>query len=154
MPGGPRRNETYEKYKVDRARSGDAPKDDGSGRLMSNEPVFGANKQEESGPRKDSRAIAAQSNTTSEMRVEIRKPETPLRDGADESPQTRSVKGRKFQQRGNALVDVKFKASMSIRNIARGSDEYDALDSGLRSIAQQLSGEVVVVWKGKAYRIR
>jgi hypothetical protein len=43
---------------------------------------------------------------------------------------------------------------MSVRNVARGSDEFAALDSRLRSIAQQLNGEIVVVWKGKAYRIR
>lgn len=157
IPGGPRRNESLEKYKaIDRSRAGETPKDsdEGSGRATNNQPVLAAAKQEESGPRKLSRAPSVQSNTTTEMRVETRKPDTSVRDGADEAPQTRSVGGRKFQQRGNAWVDVKFKSSMSVRNISRGSDDYDDLDSGLRSIAQQLSGEIVVVWKGKAYRIR
>ena len=43
---------------------------------------------------------------------------------------------------------------MSLKNIARGSDEFSSLDSGIRSIAQQISGEVIVVWKGKAYLIK
>ena len=43
---------------------------------------------------------------------------------------------------------------MSVRNVSRESDEYRALDSGIRSIAEQLGGDVLVVWKGKAYRIQ
>jgi len=43
---------------------------------------------------------------------------------------------------------------MTVKSISRGSNDFDALDSGLRSIAQQLGGEVIVVWKGKAYLIR
>jgi len=43
---------------------------------------------------------------------------------------------------------------MSLKNVSRGSEEFTALDSGLRSIAQQLGGEAIIVWKGKAYLIR
>jgi hypothetical protein len=40
-------------------------------------------------------------------------------------------------------------------NVSRGSDEYKKLDAGLRSIADSFSGEtVIIVWQGKAYRIR
>ena len=66
----------------------------------------------------------------------------------------RKVGGRSFRRQGSAWVDTKFKSSMSVTDIKRGSDEFRALDSGLRSIADQLGKEVVVVWKGKAYRIR
>ena len=68
--------------------------------------------------------------------------------------QTRSAGGRKFRKQGSAWVDQKFKSSMTLKSVARGSDEFDSLDSGLRSIAQQLGGEVIVVWKGKAYLIK
>ena len=156
-PSGPRKNDSYEKYKtVDRARAGEAPKDEDRGRVASNQPLFGITKPEEAAARdrRESRTPSTQSSTTNEMRVETRKGDTSVRDGSDEAPQTRSVGGRKFQRRGNAWVDVKFKSSMSVKNIGRGSDDYDALDSGLRSIAQQIGGEVVVVWKGKAYRFR
>ena len=76
------------------------------------------------------------------------------RSSSEEAAETRSVGGRKFKRQGNAWVDSKLKSSMSVRTIGRGSEEFDNLDSGLRSIAKQLSGEIVVVWKGKAYRIR
>jgi len=66
----------------------------------------------------------------------------------------RSVGGHKFRRQGNSWVDQKFKSSMTLRNISRGSDEFAALDSGVRSIAQQLGGEVIVVSKGKAYLIK
>jgi hypothetical protein len=68
--------------------------------------------------------------------------------------ETRSAGGHKFRRQGNAWVDSKFKSSMSITNVARGSDAFRALDSAVRSIAEQLGGEVIVVSKGKAYRIR
>jgi len=72
----------------------------------------------------------------------------------EESPQTRSVGGHKFRRQGNSWIDQKFKSSMTLKNISRGSDEFAALDSGVRSIAQQLGGEVIVVSKGKAYLIK
>ena len=65
-----------------------------------------------------------------------------------------SVGGRKFRRQGSVWVDLKFKSSMPVMTVTRGSDEFGALDSKVRSIAQQLGGEVIVVWKGKAYRIR
>ena len=65
-----------------------------------------------------------------------------------------SVGGRKFKRQGNEWVDVKLKSSMSIRTVSRESEDFEKLDPGLRSIAQQLGGPIVVVWKGKAYRIQ
>jgi hypothetical protein len=79
--------------------------------------------------------------------------------GADDSTsteeeQTRSVGGRKFRRQGSGWVDQKFTSSMALKTVSRGSEEFEKLDSGLRSIAQQLSGQIIVVWKGKAYLIR
>jgi len=75
------------------------------------------------------------------------------RSDTEKAPEMRSVAGHKFRRQGNAWVDSKFKSSMSITKVARGSDEFRALDSEVRSIAEQLGGEVIVVRKGKAYRI-
>lgn len=72
----------------------------------------------------------------------------------EEAQQTRSAGGKKFRKQGAAWVDQKFKSSMTLKSVSRGSDEFGGLDSGLRSIAQQLGGEVIVVWKGKAYLIK
>ena len=83
----------------------------------------------------------------------VNKAESDTRANTEESA-TRSAGGKKFRRQGSAWVDQKFKSSMALKNVSRGSDEFAALDSGLRSIAQQLGGEVIVVWKGKAYLIK
>ena len=72
---------------------------------------------------------------------------------SEDIPETRAVGGRKFRRQGSVWVDTKFKSSMSVRNVSRGSDEYRALNSVVRAIAEQLGGDVIIVSKGKAYRI-
>src|SRR5258707_1379609 len=72
---------------------------------------------------------------------------------SEKAPETRSAGGHKFRRQGNAWVDRKFKSSMSVTNVARGSDAFRALDPAVHAIAHQLGGEVIVVAKGKAYRI-
>jgi hypothetical protein len=70
-------------------------------------------------------------------------------------PETQSVGGRRFQRRGNAWVDTSYNSSRPTTNIHRGSEQYRALvadEPGLRTITQQLGGEVIVVWKSRAYR--
>ena len=156
IPGGPRRNESYDKSKtVDRARVGDFAKarDDVSARTAANQTAS-ENKQEDSRRAQTSSEVAGASRrTVDELVTQARKSEG-AGAGAEEAPEIRSAGGRKFKRQGNAWVDFKFKSSMSIRTVGRNSEEFDKLDSGLRSIAKQLSGEIVVVWKGKAYRIR
>lgn len=154
--GGPRRNETFEKYKtVDRVASVDIakPRDEDRGRAAATQPK-GESKQEEAERARESTAPAAPRRSMDDKRAATRKADAAESGKDEEAPQMRSVGGRKFQRQGNAWVDVKFKSSMSVKNVARASDDFASLDSGLRSIAQQLGGEVVVVWKGKAYRIR
>lgn len=164
-PGGPRRNENYEKNKLDRAASDDLAKarDEDRSRTMSQTTVtgtkpaeaaatpsalagtFGMNRQArdlKSEPRKEAATGRAQSEEENKKKQESNEPET------------RSAGGRKFERRGGVWVDSKFKTSMAAKTIARGSNDFQKLDSGLRAIAQQLGGDIIVVWKGKAYRIR
>lgn len=71
--------------------------------------------------------------------------------------ETRNVAGRSFRRQNNAWVDAAYQTSQAIVNIARGSEQYRALvadEPALRSVAEQLSGEVVVVWKNRVYRFR
>jgi hypothetical protein len=90
-----------------------------------------------------------------ESNESAKKPATgAARSESEKAPVTRSAGGHKFRRQGNAWVDSKFKSSMSITNVARGSDAFRALDPAVRSMAEQLGGEVIVVSKGKAYRIR
>jgi hypothetical protein len=66
----------------------------------------------------------------------------------------RSVGGKTFRNVGGIWFDSSYNNSQQQIMIRRGSDDYKRLDSGLRSFAENLGGTVVVVWKGKAYRIQ
>ena len=66
---------------------------------------------------------------------------------------TRSAGGRKFTNRDGAWYDTEYKGQATT-NVRRGTDHFKKLDSGLRSIANQIEGVVVVVWNSKAYRIQ
>lgn len=67
-------------------------------------------------------------------------------------PVTRVVGGKTFDNRSGAWYDRAYK-NQQTNNYRRGTDQYKKLDSGLRSIADNLGGTVVMMWKDKAYRI-
>ncbi len=67
--------------------------------------------------------------------------------------ETRQSGGRTFTRKNGVWYDANYNNQPTI-NISRGSNEYQKLDGGLRSIAQSLSGTLVVVSQGKAYRIQ
>jgi hypothetical protein len=111
------------------------------------------------------KTTAAKSAPASEARARPARRAGALSDGADSSVAgaggrsgaTRAVGGRQFRQQGNAWVDTAYTQGRATVNITRGSEQYRALiadEPGLRAIADQLGGEVIVVWKGRAYRIR
>ena len=156
-PSGNDKNETYNKYKVlDRSRSAEAATDREEDRKRATTNVASPNKDKRDEQQVNGRRNTRNSNLSAgaaDLRMESNSA-PPSKTETEPSTQPRSVGGRKFRKQANAWIDLKFKSSMSVRNVARGSSEFAALDSGLRSIAQQLSGEVVVVWKGKAYRIQ
>jgi hypothetical protein len=66
--------------------------------------------------------------------------------------EARAIGGKTFRNVGGIWFDSAYTSQQPIM-IRRGSDDYKRLDSGLRSIAENLSGTIVVVWKNKAYRI-
>ena len=65
---------------------------------------------------------------------------------------SRRVGGKDFQFRNGAWYDTAYKGQQTTK-VRRGTDEYRKLDSGIRSIAESLTGVVVVVSGNKAYRI-
>lgn len=71
----------------------------------------------------------------------------------EESSGRKVVSGKTFEQKQGVWYDVTYQGRPTI-NVRRGSDEFNRLDAGLRSIANSLSGTVVVVWGAKAYRIQ
>lgn len=71
---------------------------------------------------------------------------------AGEMAVTRAVGGKTFDNRNGAWYDRAYR-NQATTNYRRGTAEYKKLDSGLRSIADNLGGTVVLVWKDKAFRI-
>jgi putative zinc finger protein len=140
---------------ADKAQSADRERDTNKDvQLASNQP--GGRLYDEkmkSGPSRNMDNVAANNQNANEVRAET--PKKPaVAERTEQTPQSRSTGGHKFRRQGNSWVDQKFKSSMPLRNVSRGSEDYAALDAGLRSIAQQVSGEVIIVWKGKAYLIK
>jgi hypothetical protein len=76
----------------------------------------------------------------------------------DKSPAaTRAVGGRKFRREGGAWIDTAYNSGQATTNVRRNSEQYRALVSDepeIGRIADTLGGELIVVWKGRAYRIR
>lgn len=70
-----------------------------------------------------------------------------------EPEKSRSVGGKDFTFKDNVWYDKSYGQQKTI-NVRRNSDDYKKLDAGLRSIADNLGGTVVLVWSGKAYRIQ
>ena len=81
-------------------------------------------------------------------------------DGEDKDKndaETRTVAGRHFRKRGSVWIDTAFNSSHSAVNLTRGSEQFRALvadEPAIKTIADQLDGEILVVWKGRAYRIK
>ena len=76
---------------------------------------------------------------------------------AKDDDETRSVGGRSFRRDGNRWIDTAYESGAATINVRRGSEQYRALiadEPGIGTIADRLDGEVIVVWKGRAYRIR
>lgn len=70
--------------------------------------------------------------------------------------ETRSVAGREFRRQNGIWVDTAYQSGRATTDVARNSEQYRALvadEPDVRKIADQLDGEVIVVWKGKTYRI-
>ncbi|HEY0430910.1 MAG TPA: zf-HC2 domain-containing protein [Pyrinomonadaceae bacterium] len=71
--------------------------------------------------------------------------------------ESRSISGRRFTRADNVWIDTDYNPPQATTRIARGSDQFRALvadEPGIKAIADQLSGPVIVVWKSRAYRIQ
>lgn len=77
--------------------------------------------------------------------------------GDNSSAETRKVAGRKFRRQGDSWIDTAYNSSQATTVVRRNSEQYRALvadEAEIGRIAGALGGEVVVVWKGRAYRIK
>lgn len=137
-------------------------KDDDEAQLSTNATAGGTfSAKSESNEARAQRGRATASRQVQNLPAERRSSDSPKNAPADEviekksSAETRSVGGRKFRRQGDVWVDTEYKSSLPTTNVARGSEQYRALvadEPELRTITQQLGGEVFVVWKHRAYR--
>ena len=72
---------------------------------------------------------------------------------ADTTAETIGVGGKTFKRTNNVWYDSAYRGQTTT-NVARGTQDYKKLDAGLRGIAANLGGTIVVVWREKAYRIQ
>jgi anti-sigma factor ChrR (cupin superfamily) len=95
---------------------------------------------------------------TDAARVEARRAQgAGDQDTAAGRSELRSAGGRRFRRQGNAWVDTAYNSSLTTINVKRGSEQYRALvadEPDLGRIADQFDSEVIIVWKGRAYRFR
>ncbi len=132
-----------------RARGRDDEDIHGPSRAMSAKPKSVSPPPKEAG---ESDATATRSARRRPDATGARRAET-----TDESTETRSIAGRQFRRQKNAWVDTAYRAGQATVNVRRDTDQWRALvadEPDLRRIAEALGGEVVVVWSGRAYRIR
>ncbi|HEU4834131.1 MAG TPA: zf-HC2 domain-containing protein [Pyrinomonadaceae bacterium] len=69
----------------------------------------------------------------------------------------RTVAGRQFRREGGVWIDTAYDSSKDTVTVARNSEQYRALvadEPSIKTIADTLDGEIIVVWKGRTYRIR
>jgi hypothetical protein len=91
-------------------------------------------------------------------------PSSPKKVARPESGETRRIGNKIFRRLDSAWVDDEYTSNTNsqagnlmlppLRYVTRGSNEYKNLDGELRRIVEKLDGVVIVVWKGRAYRIQ
>ena len=101
----------------------------------------------------DSRDVQRAPMPTTRAENKSKKLESLRDDAAEKSTSETSVGGRTFKRENNVWYDSAYRGQATA-NFTRGTKEYKKLDSGLRGIADNLGGTVVIVWKQKAYRIQ
>lgn len=97
--------------------------------------------------------LADQRQETAES-LNLRKQTNPAGSAPKKPIAARTIGNRTFQNLDGVWRDNAYGGQTTVM-VTRGSDEYKKLDGGLRSITDSFRGEtVIIVWQGKAYRIR
>ena len=102
-------------------------------------------------------AFGVAGGVQSARRTIIKRQDAAEKDKNDADTDTRTVAGRRFRKEGSVWIDTAYNSSQSPISVRRGSEQFRALvadEPQLKQIADQLDGEIIVVWKGQPYRIR
>jgi hypothetical protein len=103
------------------------------------------------------RPQAAAKRAQREEQKEAKRDDANRAEAQDASNETRTIAGRRFRKQGGIWTDTAYDSSTATVNMARSSEQFRALvadEPAIGTIAKQLEGEVIVVWKGRAYHIR
>ncbi len=96
--------------------------------------------------------ITTDSVSEQKLKTQRSVPQSPKKK-VSEAGATRSVGGKTFNNGGGIWFDSTL-GKQKQKTVNRGTKDYQKLDAGLRSIADQIGGTVVILWNGKAYRIQ
>lgn len=125
-----------------------------------NEPVRGNDRAPQPGAQRvdesKREAVPAQGRSITDSVSTLRTRPQKAQKGNDDA-ETRTVSGRRFRKERGIWTDTAYDSSTATVNMTRGSEQFRALvadEPEIKKIAEQLDGEVIVVWKGRAYRIR
>ncbi len=113
------------------------------------------NQDEEHGPSRSRNNVQTPANQRAMGSLSGRGPNAEKKKAGE--IETRSISGRRFTREDNAWVDTDYSSPRATTVVKRGSEQFRTLiadEPGIRAIADQLSGVVIVVWKHRAYRIQ
>jgi len=101
---------------------------------------------------------AAPPSSAGSSRNETRGESASVTAGREQSAaETRSVGGRRFRRQNGVWIDTAYKTSQATVVVRRDSEQYRALvadEPEVGRISRALGGEAVIVWKGRAYRVK
>ncbi len=115
-----------------------------------NQPTAGAAQTEKAARERDAADAKLKDNSDEPLKTRSA-PQIPKK--KEDRSEARRVGGKSFRNVGGIWFDADYNNLQPQISVKRGSDDYRKLDSGLRSITDQLGGTVVIAWKSKAYRI-
>ena len=93
----------------------------------------------------------------SRARAKTQRDDAAAKDKDDAATETRTVAGRRFRKQGGVWVDTAYNFSRTATSLTRSSEQFRALiadEPELKTIADELDGEILVIWKGRPYRIK
>jgi hypothetical protein len=128
------------------------PQRSGAGRTAELSSAAGASKDDRAMSRRARGPLKNDAN-----RNDPDEPKAKREEDREQQAETRSVGGRRFRREGNAWIDTAYKSSQATVVVRRDSEQYRALvadEPEIGRISRSLGGEAVIVWKGRAYRIK
>jgi len=127
------------------AQNNELSKNDVQNNVKDQSPGANSVKLRSAGPRQ----VQSQNQTQTQAQAEAADLSAPRKTLSN----LRTAGGKKFELRDDIWYDTAY-TGQGKKDVKRGTEKFLRLDAGLRSIADQIGGTVVVVWNGQAYKIK